>query len=58
VVDLEICNGCGVCEMFCPDSSLMIVDKQAIVDYGFCKGCGICARVCARQAIEMAVEEA
>jgi len=58
VVDPESCNGCGLCEMFCPDSSLMIVDKQAIVDYGFCKGCGICAQACAQGAIEMAIEEA
>ena len=58
VVDPAICNGCGVCETFCPDSSLMIRDKQAIVDYEFCKGCGICAQVCAREAIAMAVEEA
>jgi pyruvate ferredoxin oxidoreductase gamma subunit len=58
LVDPEICNGCGVCEMFCPDSCLMIVDKQAIVDYCFCKGCGICAQTCARGAVEMVVEEA
>lgn len=57
VVDPEACNGCGVCEMFCPDSSLTIVDKQAIVDYGFCKGCGICAQECAREAIQMVIEE-
>ncbi len=58
VVDPAACNGCGVCETFCPDSSLMIVDKQAIVDYGFCKGCGICAEECARNAIQMVIEEA
>ena len=58
VVDPEVCNGCGVCEMFCPDSSLTIVDKQAIVDYGFCKGCGICVQECARDAIQMVIEEA
>jgi pyruvate ferredoxin oxidoreductase gamma subunit len=58
VVDPALCNGCGVCEMFCPDSSVTIIDKQAIVDYIFCKGCGICAQTCARGAIEMAKEEA
>ena len=58
VVDPELCNGCGVCEMYCPDSCLRMVEKLAIVDYGFCKGCGICAQTCARQAIEMAKEEA
>ncbi len=58
VVDPKRCNGCGVCEWYCPDSSLMMVDKLAIVDYEFCKGCGICAQACARDAIAMAVEEA
>jgi pyruvate ferredoxin oxidoreductase gamma subunit len=57
VVNPEACNGCGVCEMFCPDSCLTIVEKQAIVDYMFCKGCGICAQTCARGAIEMVIEE-
>jgi pyruvate ferredoxin oxidoreductase gamma subunit len=58
VVNPEICNGCGVCDEFCPDSSLTVVDKLAIVDYAFCKGCGICAQTCARGAIQMVTEEA
>jgi pyruvate ferredoxin oxidoreductase gamma subunit len=58
VVDPQVCNGCGVCIEFCPDSSLTVVDKQAIIDYVFCKGCGICAQICARGAIQMVIEEA
>jgi len=57
VVDLLACNGCGVCEIFCPDSCMVIVDEKAIVDFEFCKGCGICAETCARLAIQMAIEE-
>jgi pyruvate ferredoxin oxidoreductase gamma subunit len=58
VIDLLACNGCGVCEMFCPDSCLSIVDEKAIIDFEFCKGCGICAETCARNAIQMVIEEA
>ena len=57
MVDLLACNGCGVCEIFCPDSCMVILDKQAIVDLEYCKGCGICAEMCARHAIQMAIEE-
>ena len=57
LINPEACNGCGVCEMFCPDTSVQVVDKLAVVDYEFCKGCGICAEECARGAIEMVGEE-
>ncbi len=57
VISPEACNGCGVCEMFCPDTSVQVVNKLAVVDYEFCKGCGICAKECARGAIEMVAEE-
>jgi pyruvate ferredoxin oxidoreductase gamma subunit len=58
VVDPEACNGCSICEVFCPDSCVAIVEKLAVMDLEFCKGCGICAEVCARDAIQMVVEEA
>jgi pyruvate ferredoxin oxidoreductase gamma subunit len=57
VVDLEACNGCGQCALFCPDASVRIVNQYAAVDYAYCKGCGICYRVCARDAIVMVAEE-
>jgi pyruvate ferredoxin oxidoreductase gamma subunit len=57
VIDPDACNGCGVCEMYCPDTSVQVVDKLAVVDYEYCKGCGICAEECARGAIQMVPEE-
>jgi len=52
----EVCNGCGVCELFCPDSSIAIVDKTCQIDYDYCKGCGICAYECRRKAIAIGEE--
>ena len=57
VIDVQACNGCSVCEMFCPDSCVSIEDEKAVMDMEFCKGCGICMEVCARNAIQMVKEE-
>lgn len=56
VVDKEKCNGCGICEMFCPDSCIEIKDKLSVINEFYCKGCGICARECPRSAITMQPE--
>ncbi len=50
------CNGCGICETFCPDSCITIENKKCIIDYDYCKGCGICANECVRKAIVMREE--
>ena len=57
VVNQE-CNKCGICELFCPDSCIIIDDNQPmmVVDYTYCKGCGICAAECPRKAITMEEE--
>jgi pyruvate ferredoxin oxidoreductase delta subunit len=52
----EKCNGCGICEIFCPDVSIVIVDKKSRIDYEYCKGCGICANECPKQAVVMKEE--
>lgn len=52
----ENCNGCGICEIFCPDSSMQIIENKCVIDYDYCKGCGICAKECPRQAITMKEE--
>ena len=31
-MDERLCNGCGVCEMDCPDSCALIVNKQAVIE--------------------------
>ncbi len=56
VVDQKRCNGCGTCELFCPDSAIEINNKLCLINTFYCKGCGICARECPRSAITMQVE--
>ena len=52
----ENCIGCGICEIFCPDMSIQIIEKKCVIDYTYCKGCGICALECPKQAITMKEE--
>jgi pyruvate ferredoxin oxidoreductase gamma subunit len=57
VFDLEKCTGCGFCEMYCPDTCVLVENKKYYADYEYCKGCGICARECPAEAIRMVPEE-
>ncbi|OFW57530.1 MAG: hypothetical protein A2Y75_10140 [Candidatus Solincola sediminis] len=57
IFDLEKCTGCGFCEMYCPDTCILMENKKYYADYEYCKGCGICARECPADAIQMVVEE-
>ncbi len=51
VVDLERCNGCGLCfTIGCPAIS-KTADGQAAIDQLLCASCDLCAQVCARGAI-------
>jgi len=51
------CNGCRICTQYCPDASIKIKNRKAIVNYDYCKGCGICAKECPAKAIIMKKEE-
>jgi len=57
IIDLEQCNKCGLCYIFCPDAAIK-QDSEGYfeVDSFYCKGCGICAVECPKKAITM-VEE-
>ena len=52
----EKCIGCKMCELYCPDSAIKVVEeggkKKAVVDYDHCKGCLICMKICPSKAIE------
>ncbi|GAI84956.1 unnamed protein product, partial [marine sediment metagenome] len=54
-----LCNACGNCFIYCPDSSVCLNEKELAsqIDYDYCKGCGICVEECPRGAIGMLKEE-
>ena len=54
VVDMEKCNGCGLCVTACGETqygAISIVDKIAVIDEERCEGCGLCNVVCKPEAI-------
>ncbi len=56
-VDDEKCIKCGLCQLYCPESTVMLTpEKKVIFDYRFCKGCGVCANECPVAAISMVKE--
>lgn len=57
VWDHEKCIDCGLCEKYCPEGCVYIIEgKRYVADYEYCKGCGICADVCATGGVEMEEE--
>jgi pyruvate ferredoxin oxidoreductase delta subunit len=57
VIDMEKCNDCLICWVYCPDAAIIVEDsKLKDVDLYHCKGCGICAQECPKKAITMVDE--
>ncbi len=58
IIDLDKCNKCGLCYIFCPDAAIEMNDEgYPEVDLFYCKGCGICSVECPKQAITQVEEE-
>ena len=55
VVDMNICDGCGVCEKRCQVGAVRVSvkNKPAAVDLNRCIGCGLCVSTCHREAITL-----
>ncbi|RLE48673.1 MAG: hypothetical protein DRJ31_06725 [Candidatus Methanomethylicota archaeon] len=57
-VDLEKCNGCGMCARACPNKCIELVEvpgmkhKYPKIDYGYCCFCGLCTDSCFRGALK------
>jgi NADH-quinone oxidoreductase subunit F len=53
-IDLEICNGCGVCKRECIYNAISGKKKEAhIIDLHLCQKCGICRSECKFEAIQV-----
>jgi dihydropyrimidine dehydrogenase (NAD+) subunit PreA len=55
-VDLQICNGCTICEKACTSGAYQAIqmkEEKAVIDKAKCDGCGLCEGVCPVDAIRM-----
>ncbi|MFA7598592.1 MAG: 4Fe-4S binding protein [Candidatus Cloacimonas sp.] len=58
-IDLDKCNGCGLCIPDCPEGALQIIDGKArLVSDLFCDGLGACIGTCPEGAIYVIEREA
>jgi NAD-dependent dihydropyrimidine dehydrogenase PreA subunit len=55
VVDVDACDGCGVCETRCQVGAVKVSPETQIatVDLKRCIGCGLCVSTCKEQAISL-----
>ena len=61
-VDLEKCNGCGICVTVCHCDAIVLVNgKATIIETRLCGWCAVCEVVCLVGAIscpyEIVIEE-
>ena len=46
LLDLALCNGCGLCELSCGPDAIHVVDGKAVLDELLCEQCGLCISRC------------
>lgn len=59
-IDIELCNGCGICEELCNFGAIEKVydseeanDNRFVIDPLSCEGCGLCFYKCPEKAITL-----
>jgi len=55
VVDVDTCDGCGVCETGCQVQAITLSGEgqTAVVNLSHCIGCGICVTTCPKKAVSL-----
>jgi len=51
VLDLDACNGCGICETSCVYGAIHVVENRIALDGERCSRCGLCVTRCRRDAL-------
>jgi dihydroorotate dehydrogenase (NAD+) catalytic subunit len=46
LLDLDLCNGCGLCELSCDHDAIHVIDGKAVMDEELCARCGLCVTRC------------
>ncbi|MCI7095430.1 MAG: 4Fe-4S binding protein [Clostridiales bacterium] len=46
-----------MCQKFCPNDAIHLVNNVPIIDYSKCNGCGTCKAKCPRHVIKPVYEE-
>ncbi|MEJ2655872.1 MAG: 4Fe-4S binding protein [Desulfobacterales bacterium] len=54
VIDIETCEGCGVCIDRCQMDAVQLADEKASVDLDRCIGCGLCVSTCPTDSMTLA----
>ena len=52
-LDLEACDGCGMCETRCQMEAIVLDDGRARLDLDRCIGCGLCVSTCPSEALSL-----
>lgn len=55
VIDVQKCNGCGVCVKRCPPKIMGLIKNKAAILVQLCEECGICSEVCPTNAVFFSV---
>jgi len=52
VIDAFRCDGCKICNKFCPPQIMGTVKDKAVLIADLCEECGICSEVCPVNAVQ------